>query len=130
MASGPRRHGREGPAEGLLGAGAPGLGDKQSQVRPGNDQRAIDLTLRDPGRGAGLAGVTAEPESPRGGAVQGVLDLAGYRCRTDDADGKVVRCRPMESAEGQRDEDRDEGRADHDEARERAVPGRVPAALS
>lgn len=51
--SGIRR--REGPADGLLWAGSPSLCDKQSQVRAGSDQRAIDLALRDPGRCAGLA---------------------------------------------------------------------------
>ena len=129
LTSGPCRHGREGPAEGLLRAGAPGLCDKQSQVRAGRDQRAIDLTLRDPGRCAGFAGVATETESPRGGAVQGVLDVAGYRGGADDADRKVMRCRLMESAEGQRDEDRNEGRTGHDEARERTVLGRIPAAV-
>ncbi len=100
LTSGMRRHSCEGPGEGLLRAGAPGLGDQQSQVRAGSDQRAIDLTLLDPGRRAGLALVTAEAESPRDGAVYGVLDPTGYGSGTDDADGKVMRCRLMESAEG------------------------------
>lgn len=37
-----------------------------------------------------------------------------------------MRRRLMVSAEGQRDEDRDKGPAGHDEASERAVPGRIP----
>ena len=72
----------------------------QSQVRAGSDQRAVDLTLRNPGRCAGLAVVAPEAESPGDGAVQGVLDLAGYRSGTNDADRKVMRGRLMESAEG------------------------------
>jgi hypothetical protein len=36
----------------------------------------------------------------------------------------------MESAEGQRDEDRDEGRTGHDETRDRAVLGRKPTAVT
>ena len=59
-----------------------------------------------------------------------MLDLGGYRSGSDDADRKVMRRRLMESAEGYRSEDRDEGRAGHDEARERAVPGRKPAAIT
>jgi len=55
-----------------------------------------------------------------------MLDLGGYRGGTDDADRKVMRCRLMVSAEGQPDEDRDKGTAGHDEASERAVPGRIP----
>src|ERR1700722_1692021 len=41
-----------------------------------------------------------------------------------------MRGRPVERAEGQRDEDRDEGRAGRDEARERAIPGRNPAGVA
>src|SRR5580693_7014023 len=55
-----------------------------------------------------------------------MLNLGGYRGGTDDADRKVMRCRLMVSAEGQRDEDRGKGPAGHDEASERAVPGRRP----
>ncbi|HEY6787505.1 MAG TPA: hypothetical protein VI365_09355 [Trebonia sp.] len=97
MTSGPLRQGRERPGEGLHRGVAPGLGDKQSQVLAGGDQGAIDLALRDRGRGAGRAGVPAEPEGSRGGAVQGVLGLGGYGGGADDAHGKVMRRRLVEA---------------------------------
>ena len=69
VTSRPRSQGSEGLGEDLSRGGAPGLRDKQSQVLPGSDQRAVNLTLRDPGDGVGLAVVAAQTERPRGRAV-------------------------------------------------------------